>query len=112
MDNPVSRFAIPPAAARGAKAMLGSFAGYGARALRRLPPRSAVSQSKAAKAQPLRGEIGRCAADVHITRHSAKSPRSLRCASLLGAIAPASPTRPSGLQNRRYVLRPCAAAKP
>jgi hypothetical protein len=43
-DKLVSRCAISPAAAREAKATLGSFAGYGARALRRLSPRSAVSQ--------------------------------------------------------------------
>ena len=70
----------------GAKATLGSFAGYGVRALRRLPPRSAVSQVNTGKSTATPGEIGRCAADVHITRHSVKSPRSLRCASFLGAI--------------------------
>ena len=50
---------------------------------------------KGGKGTATAGEIGRFAADVHITRHSAKSPRSLRCASLLGSIAAASPTRPS-----------------
>lgn len=112
MDKPISRCAIPPAAARITKATLGSFAGYEVRALRRLPPRSAVSQVNTSKGTATPGEIGRCAADVHITRHSVKSARSLRCASFLGLIAPASPARPSGLQNRRYVSRPCAAAKP
>jgi hypothetical protein len=85
-DNPVSRCAIPLAATRGAKATLGSSAGYGVRALRRLPPRSAVSQVNPIKGTAAPGEIGRCAADVHITRHSVKSPRSLRCVSFLGAI--------------------------
>jgi hypothetical protein len=58
MDNLVSRCAIPPAAAREAKATLGSFAGYGARAWRRLPPRSAVSQLKGGKGTAATGEMG------------------------------------------------------
>lgn len=62
-DNPASRYAIPPAAARKAKVTLGSFAGYGARALWRLPPRSAVSQVNTIKSTAPPGEIGRCAAD-------------------------------------------------
>jgi hypothetical protein len=63
MDNPVSRCAIPPAAARGVKATLGSFAGYVARAWRRLPSGSAVSQVNCGKGTATPGEIGRCAAD-------------------------------------------------
>jgi hypothetical protein len=52
----------------------------------RLPPRSAVSQVNYIRDTATSGEIGRCAADVHITRHSVKSARSLRCASFLGPI--------------------------
>ncbi len=57
-DKLVSRCAIPPAAARKAKATLGSFAGYVARAWRRLPPRSAVSQVNPIKGTAAPGEIG------------------------------------------------------
>ena len=48
-DNLVSRCVILQAAMRTAKATLGSFVGYGARAWRRLPPRSAVSQGNPGK---------------------------------------------------------------
>jgi len=111
-DNLVSRCAIPPAAARRAKARLGLFAGYGARALRRLPPRSVVSQENTSKGTSASGKIGRCAADVHITLQTPKLSQSLRYASLGMPNAPAAPRALWDRCTGLYVLRSGAAAKP
>lgn len=87
-NDPISRCAIPPAAARTATARLGSFAGYVARAWRRVPPRCAVSRVNGTQRHSHCGVNRARCARFNITRHSVKSPRSLRCAAFLGAIAP------------------------
>lgn len=103
----ISCCAILPAAARTAKATLRSFAGHGSRAFgaRRCPAPSVGSTAE--KAQPPRVKSA-LRADVHITRHSANRPS--RCAALHLVGQPLRALRVRG--TRRYVSRPCAAAKP
>ncbi len=46
--------------------------------MRRLPPRSAVSQVNTNRGAAIKGEIGRCAVNVHITPQTPKLPKPLR----------------------------------
>jgi hypothetical protein len=101
-DNLVSRYAMPSAAARKAKVTLGLFAGGGALA----------ALAAALRCQPVNGTQpdsrygGNGALSYFTYRGVPSNRRSLRCASCLGSISPASPRRPVGLTEEELCFVP------